>query len=319
MNDMVSNVQVAEKNGFKCVWITDQFFRRNIFSVLTACAMNTSNIKLATGVVHPLYRHPAVLASGIATIDEVSNGRAVMGVGAGAWTEVQPLCINLKKHFTICKESLEIITMLLSGKVADYDGEFFKLRKGEWWQKEMAFALGKPIPIFLGARGLKMFELAGRLAHGAVTWGLSQEYLKHVMGLMKKGAEKSDRKQKDSRLIVKTTYSFSNDQAAKNHLKYNTAMLTAGTADTLLGKLNLNPKTTRTIQEKWKKGNIEGAVESVDEKTINAWHLVASKEEMADRIEDIIKIGVTQIVVPPSGPEPKKFIERFGREVIPCF
>ncbi len=319
VNDIVSSVQLAEKNNFTCAWVTDQFFRRNVFSVLTACAMKTSRIRLATGVVHPLYRHPTVLASGIATIDEISNGRAVMGVGAGAWTEVQPLCLNLEKHFTMCKESLEIIKMLLNGKVDDYNGEIFKLKKGEWWEKEMTFALGRPIPVFLGARGLKMFELAGRLADGTVTWGLSPEYLTCVKSLMKKGAENSYRKETDIRLIVKTTYSFSKEKADKNRLKYNTAMLTAGTLNSLVEKLNLDLKTTRLIQEKWKKGDVKGAMETVDDKTIDAWHLIADKEEMAGRIEELIKAGAAQIVVPPAGTDPQKFIERFGTEVIPCF
>ena len=318
VTDLVDSVEIAEKNGFECVWITDQFFRRNVFSALTACALNTSTIKVATGIVHSLYRHPTLLFSGIATIDEVSNGRAVMGVGAGAWTEVQPLCINLDKHFSICREALEIITMLRNGKVSDYDGEIFKLRKGEWWEKEMAFALGRPIPIFLGARGLKMFELAGRLADGVLTWGLSEGYLKHVVSLMKKGAQKSGGN-KEPALILKTTYSFSDDKAAKNRLKYNTAMLTAGTADSLLEKLNLNPETARDIREKWKKGDITGATESVDDQTINAWHLVSSREAMNDKLEELIKFGAKQIVVPASGPDPKKFIERFGKEVVPCF
>jgi ATP phosphoribosyltransferase len=96
-------------------------------------------------------------------------------------------------------------------------------------------------------------------------------------------------------------------------------MLTAGTADSLLEKLNLNPETARDIREKWKKGDIIGATESVDDQTINAWHLVSSREAMNDKLEELIKFGAKQIVVPASGPDPKKFIERFGKEIVPCF
>lgn len=72
----------ADELGFAGIWIADsQSIFRDAFSALTMCAMRTQSLRLATGVTNPITRHPAVLAGTFATIDELSGGRAIIGIG----------------------------------------------------------------------------------------------------------------------------------------------------------------------------------------------------------------------------------------------
>ena len=102
----VQVVQNAEKLGFDSVWIADvQLSMKDCYIALALCAVNTSSIMLSTGVTNPITRHPTTLANGFTALNEVSNGRAIVGMGTG-WTGVYSIGL---KPATIkyLEESLE--------------------------------------------------------------------------------------------------------------------------------------------------------------------------------------------------------------------
>ncbi len=85
---ILHNVEVvpqAEALGFDSVWIADvQLSMKDCFTALTLCAVNTSTILLSTGVANPITRHPSVIANTFTALNEISNGRAIVGPGTGA-------------------------------------------------------------------------------------------------------------------------------------------------------------------------------------------------------------------------------------------
>lgn len=88
LQDFVDWVEEAEQLGFEGVWVADsQSIFRDAFSALTLFAEHTKKMMLATGVTNAVTRHPAVLAQSFATLDEISGGRAILGIGVGesAW------------------------------------------------------------------------------------------------------------------------------------------------------------------------------------------------------------------------------------------
>jgi 5,10-methylenetetrahydromethanopterin reductase len=152
----------AEAADVDSVWVAEGPVARDAFVTLSAIAAATSRVELATGVVNPFTRHPAQLAASFATLDELSGGRAVCGVGIGARDFLIPLGADVAKPLTTAREMLSILRRLLAREVVDLDGTKFQLD---------AVRLGfRPprgdIPIFLAATGPRMCGLAGREADG---------------------------------------------------------------------------------------------------------------------------------------------------------
>jgi len=77
-------IKFAEKFYFDCAWLTDHYFNRDVFMALALAASETKKIELGPGVVSPFLRHPVILASAVVSLDEISNGRALLGLGVGA-------------------------------------------------------------------------------------------------------------------------------------------------------------------------------------------------------------------------------------------
>lgn len=81
--DYVAQAQVAERLGFDSFWVPEDYVYPGPFSVCAAIAATTSKIKIGTGVVNPFARHPVLTAMELAALDQISNGRAILGLGAG--------------------------------------------------------------------------------------------------------------------------------------------------------------------------------------------------------------------------------------------
>src|SRR6516225_8137885 len=80
---LIERAKLAEASGFAAVWLADERFYREVYSCLSQLAAHTSTILLGPCVTDPYSRHPALTAMAIATLDEISGGRAILGIGAG--------------------------------------------------------------------------------------------------------------------------------------------------------------------------------------------------------------------------------------------
>ncbi|MDD1760544.1 MAG: LLM class flavin-dependent oxidoreductase, partial [Methanothrix sp.] len=75
--------KLAEDAGFQNIWITDHYNNRDVWTTLAVLSMMTNKIQLGTGVTNPYTRNAAIIASSIASINELSGGRAILGIGPG--------------------------------------------------------------------------------------------------------------------------------------------------------------------------------------------------------------------------------------------
>ncbi|MEM2146403.1 MAG: LLM class flavin-dependent oxidoreductase, partial [Candidatus Jordarchaeaceae archaeon] len=91
IDKIVEYIKHAEEHNFDFAWITDHYNNRNTYVTLAMAAVQTQKIKIGTGVTNPFLVNPAVTASAIASIHEVSNGRAITGIGAGDATTLKQL------------------------------------------------------------------------------------------------------------------------------------------------------------------------------------------------------------------------------------
>ena len=153
---------LAERLGYCAYWVADNRWHRDVWVTLTACAMRTERISLGPRVTDPYIRHPALTAVAIASLDELSGGRAVLGIGAGG-TGFPQLGIERRRPVPAIREAVELTRMLLGRGLVDYQGETVSFRRGA-----LGFSARAGIPVLVGGRGPKILSLAGEIADMAM-------------------------------------------------------------------------------------------------------------------------------------------------------
>lgn len=174
--ELVQHAVLAERAGFDMVvvsehfhpWVDDASASGFAFSTIGAMAAATERIGFATGVTTPLFRyHPAVVAQAAATLDRLSGGRFILGVGTGENINEGPLGYTFPAYAernARMSESLEIMRRLLDGEKLTYDGEYYRTDRAKLYSPPFS-----DVPILMAAGGPKSATLAGEKAQGVVT------------------------------------------------------------------------------------------------------------------------------------------------------
>lgn len=162
LEETVSHYVLAEEKGFDYVWVADYANTRGLYSVLTLTALRTKRIKFGPCVTNPFTRHPAITATSIATVNEFSGGRAVLGIGAGDEGLLSSFGITRKTPVTSVREAVAVIRKIMGGEKVFYDGKAFKVSDFSLFYKPE-----RVVPIYVGARGKLMLQLAGRSETGS--------------------------------------------------------------------------------------------------------------------------------------------------------
>jgi 5,10-methylenetetrahydromethanopterin reductase len=162
----------AERHGFDRCWLYDEgLATRDLYVCLTAMALATRRVELGPGITNPYTRHPGMAASATATIDELSGGRAFLGLGVGGSLTLDPLGIDRVRPARAIREAIAVARSLFSGEPSDLAGESFRLR-----QARMAY--GDPrIPIWVAGRGRRVLAAGAELADGVSLDHIHEDFL----------------------------------------------------------------------------------------------------------------------------------------------
>lgn len=153
----------AERLGYRRCWVYDEgLAARDVYVVLTAIASATTALRLGTGITNPYTRHPAVSAAAIATLDELSGGRAFLGWGAGGSLSLDPLALPRTAPLAAVEDAIVAARALYAGGQVDLDRQTLSLRSASLVTPPRA------IDIWLAGRGPRMLALGGRVADGVM-------------------------------------------------------------------------------------------------------------------------------------------------------
>ena len=309
-------VKLAEDNGFEFCWITDHYNNRNVYMALTAIAMNTNKIKLGPGVTNPYVRSPAITASAIATLDEISGGRAVLGIGPGDKATFDALGIEWVKPVTTLKESIEVIRKLLAGERVSYDGKVVKVAGAALAVKPIQ----KAVPVYMGAQGPKMLETAGMIADGVLINASNPKDFEAAIPLIKKGAEAAGRSMDEIDVAAYACMSVDKKaDKAKQAAVPVVAFIAAGSPPVVLERHGIEIEKVEKIREALKKGDFGTAFGTVDDTMLEAFSIYGTPEDVVEKCKKLAEMGVTQIVAgSPIGPNKETAIKLIGKKVIPA-
>jgi 5,10-methylenetetrahydromethanopterin reductase len=329
LKKVVATAKLAEELGFEYVVHADQRFagEKDVFVTLAADALNTHRVKLGPCVSDPFTRIPAMLAVAIATLDELSGGRAVLGLGAGGSGFAQ-MHLERKHVNKALRETILMIRALLSGDVVKHDGELFKLTDAQ-----LKFPIRPDIPIYLATRSPMNLELAGELADGAlIATYVSKEQLKFAVERVRAGAEKAGRKLEDVKLIswVYTSISDDSHQAVENVRPFVTQAIINTSPEAYPEILRgFHPDLPESLG-KWREMGREGLEVAYKDRTyltddvIKRFSVAGTAEDCIAKIREIESFGISDIWLrcfsaPRSEIEHEKVIVPFAEKVMPAF
>lgn len=304
--------KMAEDSNFQNVWITDHYNNRDVYTTLAVLALNTNKIKLGTGVTNPYTRNVAITASTIAAINEISGGRAILGIGPGDKATFDAMGIAWDKPLTMVQEYVAGLRDLFAGKKVAFQGQMVKLAG-----TKLAFSAGK-IPIYIGAQGPKMLELSGKIADGVLINASHPKDFEAAIKNIQAGAAAAGR---DMSSIDVTAYAcFSCDKdanKAKEAAKIVVAFIVAGSPDMVLQRHNIPVEAKNAIGGAIAKGDFKTVLASVSDDMLNAFSIYGTPDACKARIAELSKIGVTQVVAgSPIGPDKEKSIKLIGKEIV---
>ncbi len=165
--ETIELVRYAERRGLTSAWQSETRLARESTAAVAAFLATTDAIRVGTGVLNPWTRNPVTLACTFSTLDEIGPGRAMLGIGA--WYEPVATKVGVKRERSLraMRETVEVVRALLAGETVTYHGDFVTV-DGVALDWTGDAARPRDVPIYIGATGPRMMELAGEIADGVL-------------------------------------------------------------------------------------------------------------------------------------------------------
>ena len=308
----------AEENGFDWLGVADsQSVFRELYVALTVAALNTSRIRLGPLVTNPLTRHPVVTASAISSVDELSGGRAVLGLGSGD-SAISTLGAP-PATLAGLEDSVVTLGRLTSGVPVDRDGKRWHVHRST-----------RRVPVYLAAEGPRTLELAGRVADGVIVGlGLTPDVIRLSLAAIERGARAAGRRlaNVDVWWFAKTNVADTREAAVAP-----IAMALAASANhafrfTLEGK-GVPPELhdrIKGLQREYEPHHHEipgagnaGLIDrwGLTEFLVDRFAIAGTPDDCATQIRRAMAAGAHQFVITGFVPDPRAFMRRWMHEVV---
>lgn len=323
--DLLETARIAEDSGYDTVWVADERFYRDPYCLLTYLACHTGKVKLGPCITDPFVRHPAITTTAMATLDDVSEGRAVLGFGAGI-SGFPQLGLESKKGPTAMREAITLFRKLLAGGHVDFKGEVISFHNGE-----LDFQpLRSHIPVHIASNGPLGQRVAGEVADVAIMAGCgSAAEAKAFRAEVARGAERAGRDPSAIRLTARLNTCISPDaKAARDAVRVSAARYMAS------GPMKMN-----TLEEQGLTlpadmlAKVAGLPYSTDpapyadllpfvtDRHVDACTLAGSVDEVVAHVLALREAGIDSFIVAPyaaKGETSLDTILRFSTEVWPA-
>jgi 5,10-methylenetetrahydromethanopterin reductase len=294
LQKMIHLAKVTEASGYSHIWVGDShLIWREAYVNMAAMALNTTRVKLGTGVTNPLTRHPSVVGSAYATLEEYAPGRMIVGIGLGD-SSVETMGMKPAKLSYFEKTMQELPDLL--------DGKEVQLETGKI---HVLHPCKNRVPIYIAASGPKMLELCGRIADGIIILvGVADEYIAHAKDKIAAGAKAVGRKLEDINLVLWVPCAVSDTAPAKDAVKAHVARVVAHPLPYVL-----DPNEQKVLEEIRKTYDYyhhmdqqANHAEVIPDWLVDKFAIAGNVAQCRAQIERIKKTGIQQIAIIPYSP-----------------
>jgi 5,10-methylenetetrahydromethanopterin reductase len=315
VRDVVRWAQVAEHLGFDDFWYCQDLLLRDAWIVLTAVATATRRMRIGTAIANPFSASPVELAMRAATLQELSEGRFVLGIGPGDPPHLDWIGLRQARPLTGLRESVGLLRTLLRGDEAVFDGQVFRGWKAG---ARLRFPIPvQPVPLYIGGAGPKVTEFMGEAGDGALPIVFPPETLEEVALRIRAGAARAGRSLDGFDLAACVWWAIGDDRReAEDVLRPLIAYYGPSLRAETLAPLGLTPDDFSAIRAAWQAGDQRRA-EALVRPEMFRLAIAGTPDEMVERVRWLQTRGATQISIgPPLGLDKERALRATAERVI---
>jgi 5,10-methylenetetrahydromethanopterin reductase len=321
---------VAEQSGFTHVSLPDQpALNRDVWIGIAASAMATKHIRVGPGVTDPLTYHPMLIANAAASVDELSGGRAFVGIGAGGrfGKDMNPIPMR------DLREAVQFIKKFLAGEEAEFKG--LKVHS-EW--------IRRPIPLYMAIDGPRAHEIAAEFADGVYVQSVHPVVIKWRLELLEKAARRvgrdpstiavlpstnifvTDSKDRGRREVATQTagktrfhYALWSNSPESEELRRRLEESDPGLLDELLHVRQQFEKFYQAKPIDYDHEHIDAPyAQAATQRVIDYFQLVGTADEITQRLTDLQELGIGGVLsLMYTYTDRKGMMQEIGSKVIP--
>jgi F420-dependent oxidoreductase-like protein len=311
--DQLEIAQTAESLGYDSVW-TAEAYGSDAATVLAWLAAGTSRIKLGSGIFQIPGRSAAMTAMTAATIDNLSGGRMLLGLGtSGPQVSEGFHGVRFARQLQRTREYVAVLRLALARQKIEYHGETLELPLPDGPGKALKLTI-RPvqdqIPIFLAVLGPKNVALAGEIADGWLPVFFSPEHTQSLRGPLEEGAARAGRSLDGFRICPSVNVMISDDiESARNAMRPIIALYVGGMGsrehnfyNRLVSSYGFEAAAAR-VQELYLAGQKTEAMFALPDELIDLVSIVGPKDRVKAKLRDFSDAGVDTLILWPVMPD----------------
>jgi 5,10-methylenetetrahydromethanopterin reductase len=300
LDDLLSIIERLDELGFYACYSADETYHKDMWSLFAAAAKRTSRLRLGPEVAPIILKDPTIVAQQIATLDELTGGRAELVFSTGNFAllrQYRTPAERMKKPIARLREAHEVLVTFLSAGQIDFDGEFYSY-SGLF---TAARPLQSPFPIKLGGmRGPRSFELAGEIADGLHTaLAYSRDALDFTAEAFRRGAERAGRDWRSLDLADNMLGAIAEEpEAARAAARIVAAFYLSSMPPELLERNGVDPAEVAPAVAAFNRGDVERALELTPPAVGDALSVAGTADDWIDKIQhDLLPAGFGHLLV----------------------
>ena len=309
--------QLCEDLGYDCVWLPDQTFHRDPFVALAAVAGVTHRIQIGLGVTTPYARHPAQIARAIATIDELSGGRAILGLGAGNKKMfLDKLGLAQDRAAARIRETAIVTRRLLAGESVTWESPDLVLR-----DVKLEFPARADLPIYVASRAPLMLSVGGEVAEGVIAEALfTPGGIRYFLERIQQGAAAAGRNGAPMETVCWQVVNVSDDRdKAVEELRPWAAHIIGASSEDIVQRMGIAPEASAAIHAAYRDGGQNAAAKHVTAREVDAVAIVGDAGYCVEKVRAITAAGVTALTLLVRGSmvDKERILRQFAENVVP--
>jgi 5,10-methylenetetrahydromethanopterin reductase len=315
-SDYAALGDILDRYDFETISVYEDLFYQPAWPALLQFAQHTKRPLIGPAVVNPYLYHPVTVAANMALLDDVSGGRAYLGVGKGAF--FKPIDVPQPKPITAIREMIEVVQRFLEGDRTLYHGKFFRIDP----QAYLRFKIpGRKLPVLIGTWGEKTSALAGGIADMLKVGGCANPESAPVFRrYLERGAKRAGREPSETRLVFGAVTVVDRDRKVAEELARRRAAMYVNVTGRLDPTYRPPEKELAQIEVALEKGDIASAARALSEETLRRFCCFGTSSDIVRQLEELFAAGVDIFELgSPHGIDQAESIRMLGEKVLPAF
>jgi len=317
-SEIVECVKLAESLGYESAWVAEGH-GGDQFAILAACATATSRILLGTAITSVFVRTAPTIAMAAATVDQLSGGRFILGIGSSHKVQVEPEHgVEYTKPLTRVRETVALVRALVADGQATYQGETVRVENFELWFTP----LRKDLPIYVSAVFPKMTEVTGEIADGIILTRSTLESGAKVRAQLATGAARAGRDASAMPITSLLPTAIADSKAAAfDRMRPGFAAYTGffPRYNRMTADQGFAAEAT-AIADAWARGDYKAAAAAVSDALIDASAIAGTPDQCRAKIQEYRDSGIDVPMLSPyaRGPGAKDVFDAVIRACAPA-